>query len=359
MQYGAVFTLSARELLPRDKFGQFNYNDYATTSGMIIELDDRVYANVPIKYSGTPFYIEGCADHFELHEKSLDSDRVIPVNIKVIPQPKYALENLLLKDGTPVRELVMTHNDRTRIMPIHGCAFHCQFCTCNLHNYIESSIEQLDEAVQMAMNDPYIRPIHFLISGGTPNNDDSSYCYIDEVYYYFPHKYDNYEFDIMLAPRGKRPGDHTAESYNYFLQYLFFNCGVKTLSVNIEMNNDRIRREYITDKWEIGIKNYLSFIEQAVKIFGEGTVRSSIIVGIEPKEDTLEAVRQIVSVGGIPTLSAFVPAPGTLMAQYPVPTVEYLYDIIQESNSIAKASGLYLGPTCRKCTHNSMTFEGA
>lgn len=357
MQHGAVFTPSARKMLPKDKFGHINFDDYATTGGMIVEIDGWVYANVPIMFGGTPFYIEWTNNHFFLLDKNCNSNNIVPVNVRVIPQPQYALDNKLLQNDIPVRELIMTHGDRARIMPIHGCAFHCQFCTCNLRNYMEIPLEQIDEAIQVAINDPYIKPRHFLISGGTPENDENSFSYIDSVYRYFPRKYSKYDFDVMLAPRGMKPGEQFSSSYNDFLHYLFEDCGIKTLSVNIEMYNDSIRREYITDKWKIGIKNYLTFIEQAVRIFGEGTIRSSIIVGLEPKEDTLEAVRQICLVGGIPTLSAFVAAPGTLMARYPEPSVEYLYEIAQESNKIARANGMFLGPKCRMCSHNSITFE--
>ena len=358
MQNGAIFTPAARKLMPKDKFGHFNFGDYATTSGMIFELDNFVYANVPIRFNKTPFSVGVNEGKFVLLEKSDGENTILPVALKILPQPRFALENERLEDGTPVRELVMTHGDRTRISPVHGCAFHCQFCTCNMQYYMEIPVSRLDQAVQIALNDPYIRPRHFLISGGTPREEEASFAYIDEIYKYFPRKYSKYEFDIMLAPRGRKISQQNSAGYEDYLKYLHEECGVKTLSVNLELYNERFRRDYVSDKWSIGTENYLLFIEKAVKIFGDRKIRSSILVGIENKEDTLAGVERLAAIGCLPVLSAFVAAPATQMAQHTEPKAEYLYEIVQEAHEIALRYGLVLGPLCRHCTHNSLTYEG-
>ena len=132
---------------------------------------------------------------------------------------------------------------------------------------------------------------------------------------------------------------------------------VTELGVKAEDGSYSIPERYIPDKAAIGRTRYLQFIEDAVTIFGENKIRSSLVVGLEPAEDTLEGVKDLVNCGCLPVLSAFVPAPGTDMANYPAPEVSFLFDLVKRADEIAKASGMVLGPLCRPCTHNSITIE--
>lgn len=274
-----------------------------------------------------------------------------------MPVPKYALDVERLDDGTPVLELVITHADRVRISPVHGCGYRCSFCTSNAAYYKEITCEQLDQAFQIALNDPYNKPRHVLISGGTPNEEADSYAWINSIYRYFPRKYPQFDFDVMLSPRGMMPEQTSTEDYSDFLGYLHDECGVKTLSVNLELYNDKFRERFIPDKAAVGKDNYYKFIRQAVGIFGSKNVRSSLVVGLESEEDTLNGVRELLDCGCLPVLSAFVAAPGTDMANYPAPGVEFLLEIVRKAADMAREANLQLGPLCRPCTHNSLTVE--
>lgn len=353
MQQGAEFAPEARRRMCRSKFGQIAFYDYATTGGIVIELDGRVYANVPVRFQHSDFRIDFGNDEFLLfyHEEKL------PVQVRIIPAPKYALDAVRLEDGTPVRELVMTHADRVRISPVHGCSFHCNYCTCNISVYRELTREQLDAAFRIALNDPYNAPRHVLISGGTPRETEDSYFWLNDIYRYFPNAYPELDFDVMLSPRTLMPGQEVSGGYDGFLRFLHNECGVKTMSVNLELYNEDQRERFIPEKAAIGMKRYELFIKNAVAIFGEGNIRSSLIVGLESPEDTLHGVRMLVDWGCLPVLSAFVPAPGTDGATLPAPEVPFLLDVVERANDIVSRAGSQLGPLCRPCTHNSITWE--
>lgn len=354
MQQGAVFTDDAKKNMCRNRFGQFVFNDYATTGGVVLEMDGRVYANVPVKYGNTPFCIDYADGRFVVKMEEKEA----AVSVRIMPVPQFALNNILLDNGTPVRDLVMTHADRLRISPVHGCSYHCQFCTCNNQRYREIPCEDLNQAVQIALADPYNRPRHILISGGTPDATECAYTYLNEVYRFFPEAYPQYEFDVMLSPRGLRAGDHSVQGYVDFLSYLREECGVQTLSVNLELYNERFRRAYIPDKQKIGMERYRCFIEKAVRRFGKGNVRSSLIVGLEDLEDTKKGVEMLCSLGCTPVLSAFVPDVGTAMASFSAPYVAFLLETVAAASEIAGQYGMEPGPTlCRPCTHNSITNE--
>jgi len=353
MQNGAIFSAEARKHMCRSRFGLITFSDYATTGGVVAVLDERVYVNIPVKFQNTPFSVHNDGENMVL----LYNKKRIDVSFRVIPPPKYALDNTRLEDGTPVRELVMTHADRTRISPVHGCAYHCSFCTCNASLYKEISVAQLDQAFNTALNDPYNKPRHVLISGGTPNAEERSYRWLNEVYRHFPRNYPQYDFDVMLSPRGMLPKMDSDEDYKDFLTFLRDECGVKTMSVNLELYNDSLRERFIPDKAALGKNNYYRFIRLAVELFGSNNIRSSLVVGLEPKEDTLHGVSALLDCGCMPVLSAFVPAPGTDMANYPAPTVEFLMDTVYMANTMAETAGLCLGPICKPCTHNSISVE--
>ena len=353
MQQGAKFSPAARQAMCRNKFGQISFMDYATTGGVVTVIDGRVYANVPVKFQDTPFLLDRRDDRFVLFYEG----NALPNEVQIIPAPKYALDALRLDDGTPIRELVMTHADRVRISPIHGCSYHCSFCTCNTSSYREISCEQLDAAFRIALSDPYNQPRHALISGGTPKETEESFSWLNGIYYHFPTTYPNMDFDVMLSPRCRKPAPHTEEGYVDFLRYLHDECGVKTLSVNLELYNEEYRRRFIPEKAAVGIDNYLTFIRQAVAIFGLNTIRSSLIAGLEPMDDTLRGVQILAENGCLPVLSAFIPAPGTDGATYPAPTPVFLLELVAAADQIAHTAGLPLGPLCRPCTHNSITLE--
>lgn len=353
MQQGAKFTAAARKIMCHSRFGQITFFDYATTGGIVAVLDERVYVNIPVKFQGTLFIVDVFEDKLILKY----DNKTIKISFRIISAPKYALDVERLSDNTPVRELVMTHADRVRISPVHGCSYHCSFCTSNTAYYKEISCEQLDRAFNIALKDPYNKPCHVLISGGTPNEETNSYAWINNIYHYFPHKYPQFDFDVMLSPRGMRSEQTSMKGYDEFLHYLYDECGVKTLSVNLELYNDRFRDRFIPDKATVGKDNYYRFILQAVEIFGEKSVRSSLVVGLESEEDTLNGVRALLDCGCLPVLSAFVPAPGTDMANYPAPSVEFLLETARKANDMAREAKLQLGPLCRPCTHNSITIE--
>ncbi|MFQ5531968.1 MAG: radical SAM protein, partial [Candidatus Nanoarchaeia archaeon] len=101
----------------------------------------------------------------------------------------------------------------------------------------------------------------------------------------------------------------------------------------------------------------LDFIEGAVPIFGEGNVRSLLMVGIEPLEDTLRGVEVLAERGCDPVLSPFRPDPSTPMRNEKPPNVDFLIETYERAKEITgRFSGVKLGPRCIPCHHNTLTF---
>lgn len=243
-----------------------------------------------------------------------------------------------------ITDFVNAHFDRVRINPISGCSFHCAFCSMNEAKYKRNSIEELSCAFEEAIKDKRIT--HVLISGGTPKKEDL--VYLTEIYEYFCKTYPNFDFDVMMTPRGFDSLVDESQYEKYLIHLK--NIGVKGLSVNIEIFNDDMCKKYCPEKFAINKQRYLKFLKLASKIFGKENVRSGLIVGLESKEDTLMAVEEICKCQCMPMLSPYYKYNDIGKS----PSTDYLLDVLKESKQICKKYGVELGPRCAKCKHNTL-----
>ena len=210
--------------------------------------------------------------------------------------------------------------------------------------YKKNSIKSLDEAFQKSMDDKRIT--HVLISGGSPKPQDLPY--LTEVFEHFCKKYPNLDFDVMMTPRGFDSYTDTSQ-YEEYLKHLK-KIGVKGLSINLELYNNKICSKYCKEKFEIGKQNYFKFLSLASKIFGTNYVRSGLIVGLEPLEDTLRAVEEICKCGSMPMLSPYMPYKNIGKA----PSTKLLLETYKETQKILDQYNCPLAPTCPMCRHNTL-----
>lgn len=350
MHQGVRLTESAARILPKGKLNQLVYRDYPTTGGLVIEISRNFFANCAIDFNNRSLY----TINWEAGEYLL-SGKGVQQKVEIHPPPRFALENIKLPSGHPVRTMVMSHADRARISPIFGCDFNCGFCDSPQLPYRKNPISLLDASFKIAIEDDLLTPRHVLISGGTPKKTPTDYQYMNDVYRYFPEKYPDLEFDLMLAPRPKLPGSHTPRNYLNYTNFLK-EIKVAGLSINLELYDDSLRKRFIPEKEEIGLDDYLIFIEKAVESFGPGRVRSCLVVGLESIEKTLSGVEAIAKRGAMPVLSPFIPAAGTLLASRESPHPDFLERLLLESTEIADKYNVELGPKCRPCRHNNLSI---
>jgi hypothetical protein len=87
-----------------------------------------------------------------------------------------------------------------------------------------------------------------------------------------------------------------------------------------------------------------------------GRVRSLLLVGLEPLEETLEAVGELFRRGCDPVLSPFRPDPHTPLQDAPPPTLDFLEEAYDRAIEIVDLHGGALGSQCIPCMHNTLTF---
>lgn len=344
MTNGINISPQTKDYLIKNLGEKFYNDDYVTTTGIMLELGDDVYVTSNMK-STSPYNLVVKDEKLYITKKEgcvVDNQNILFV--KLWAPSKFMIEKTENKFG-PITRFVNAHFDRARINPISGCSFHCAFCSMNEINYRKNTIEEMDEALKYALNQDK-RITHVLISGGTPKKEDLPY--LTQVYEYFCKTYPNINFDVMMTPRGFTSlVDET--QYEDYLKYLK-QIGVSGLSINIELFNDDVCKKYCKEKHEIGREKYLKFLKLASKVFGPMNVRSGLIVGLEEKQDTLEAVEEICKCGCLPMLSPYMPYNGIGTS----PTTEFLIDVLNESMKIIEKYNLKLAPLCKKCRHNTI-----
>ncbi len=319
--------------------------DYASTSGLILVIEGNTWVNAPIidynaSFVNAPTHtLDWDGEQFWLRSESE------PLSAKVWLPP--AFHDRSNRGGIPYVDFGYTHADRLRISPIEGCSMACKFCDLPYKfKYRTKLIADLVDTVACAIADPIQPAAHVLISGGTPRESDVGYLH--DVYDAVLAEFPRLPIDIMMVP-----------IEGVFDPSWLSASGINELSVNIELTNDAIARSLMPHKHRYGLHRYLDFLEQAAGEIGGNRVRSMLMVGLEPIEDTLRGVRLIAERGCVPVLSPFRPDASTPLRDRRPPSKTLLEDVYHRAVEITTNHGVSLGPQCVPCSHNTLTFSEA
>ncbi len=318
--------------------------DYASTTGLILELDDDVWVNAPINdhnpnfVSGSRFVLDYGVDGLCVHGAGLTS------TVRFWPPPRYHGQS---ERFGPLNHFVVTHGDRARLSPVRSCAMTCTFCNIPyddpLDVYGTKPIDALLEAARIAIGDERQPAHHMLISGGTPKRPD--FGFMQELYRRVLQKFPPKTVDIMMVPL---PGLLDLPQLD--------KLGLNEISINIEVFSETSAKQVMRNKYNQGLRFYLDFIEHAAEVLGPGRVRSMLMVGLEPMDRTLDGVAAIAERGGVPVLSPFRPDPATPLRDRKPAGAAELEQTYLRAVDVAASHGAVLGPDCPPCTHNTLSF---
>ena len=339
---GVVATEAARRAMADvSGHGLLTLADYATTSGIPLLLPGDVWVNAPIQ-DHNPNFI---ADPAIALDSSGEGFRLIAGGAEwpAVPTPVPDYAERRNSAGEPHRRYGITHTDRVRVSPVEGCACSCRFCDLSRTvGYATKAVDLMVEAISAALADPICPAKHVLVSGGTPRSAD--YGYLADVYVSVLDAFPTTPVDVMMLPIRGAMNPEALRRH-----------GARELSINLELYGEDARRTLMPEKDAIPMDRWLDFIEEAVAIF-DGNVRSLVILGLEPIEDTVRAVEALAERGCEPVLSPFRPHPATPLAEHRPPTADVLAEAYERSRETAERHGVKLGPKCIPCQHNTLTF---
>lgn len=343
---GIKVSMAARAAIEGEEGRALSTSDYASTSGMALYMGDGIYVNAPI-VDNNPNFVREDDTPYSL-ERDENSGLIVlggeePVPVEYIPVPSYL--DKTNDRGVPYRLLAITHLDRVRISPVEGCAIACQFCNLPYeYKYSKHAVNDLVDSVRVAVEDPVVPAQHVLISGGTPKPED--YGYLNDVYENVAGTFPGLAVDIMMAPAGNLLEPRQLKDF-----------GIHGLSINLELWNRDIAKSKARGKYNIGRDEYLQFLDKAVDVFGPGKIRSLLMVGIEPLDDTLRGVEELAKRGVDPVLSPFRPDPATPLRDEQPPSVELQTQAYLKAREIVdRYDGVVLGPRCIPDQHNTLSF---
>ena len=316
--------------------------DYASTSGITLRLPDDVWVNAPIAQHNPNFV------HAPRHTLDLAGDGFVVRGhlgeFPTVPIPVPDYHDEVNAEGEAYTSYAYTHSDRVRISPVEGCAIACKFCDLPYeYRYRTKRTAGLVDAVDRALKDAALPARHVLISGGLPRTAD--YGWLQEVWSAVAAAFPAIDVDVMMVPA---PGLMDPRALKA--------AGIAGLSINMEMWNTELAARAMPGKAKIGRDQWLRLVEQSVEEFGPGRIRSLLMLGIEPLDDTLSAVEALAERGCDPVLSPFRPDPSTPMRDHPPPTAELMVDAWCRASEIVAKHGVQLGPRCIPCMHNTLTF---
>lgn len=343
MTDGIEVSPAAADALSSNQSKPLTLADYASTSGIALELEGQIWLNAPI-HEFNPNFVDRAPHSLEYEDDTfLVRTESGEFPAQPVPVPNYHNETC---PGTerPYTDYAITHTDRVRISPIQGCKFVCTFCDLPYDKrYEKMALEGLIASIGRALEDQALPAHHVLISGGVPSDDD--WPWLREVYRAVPDAFPEVDVDVMMVPV---PGQLVARE--------LYEAGIHGVSVNLELFDEERSYRIMPHKSKLGPQAWFDFIEEAVEYFGPGQVRSLMMVGIEPLEKTLEGVQALAERGCEPVLSPFRPDPATPLRKLEPPTVDVLEEAYLRSAEIVEANGVKLGPRCIPCMHNTLTF---
>jgi hypothetical protein len=223
----------------------------------------------------------------------------------------------------------------------------CKFCNLPYEfRYRTKRVEGLVDSVRRALADPVQPAHHVLISGGTPKSADVEY--VREVYEAVITGFPDVPVDIMMVPRDDLMDPVWLDE-----------IGVGELSVNLEIYNLELAGKLMRQKAKQGREHYLDYLEKAAGTLGSYRVRSMLMVGLEPVEDTLAGVDAIAARGAVPVLSPFRPDPKTPLRDLQPTGSDRLEEIYLRARDITMGHDVPLGPSCIPCSHNTVTLASS
>lgn len=139
--------------------------------------------------------------------------------------------------------------------------------------------------------------------------------------------------------------------------------GADTLGMHLEVISDEVRKSMMPGKATVPVSYYMDAFDAAVEVFGRGQVSTYIIAGLgDTQSDIVDMCRVLIQRGVYPFVVPFVPIAGTPMESHPVPTSQFMQEVLKPVGAMLREADLLskdMKAGCGKCGACSTlkTFE--
>lgn len=309
--------------------------NYEMFYALDITIDNTICINVPFMVAFSelsPFEIDfdGKSYILKYYDKKVAHVKVRTIDVNA---------NKLTKSGIPYYAISYMGVDRLRIHARAGCHFKnkhigCQFCGIEGGNAY--SIEDIEEVLDTYKKIPELH--HFLVGGGAFDPSDN-FQKVLQIVSYIRNAFKKNIYLMSIPP------------INCAILSQLKKAGVTEVSFNLEIYDREYAKKIMPGKGSIPFERYDAAFRTAVSIWGKnGSVRSALIVGLEPKESTIQGIEYLCHIGVSPILALF--KPDGEMEDYLAPSSDEVLYIWETAEKICKKYQVSLGPSCHYCEDN-------
>lgn len=241
--------------------------------------------------------------------------------------------------------------DRLRIKLIAGCEYKnvglgCRFCNLPLSDK-RFSHQEIEEAL-LHLKQKRLSFRHILIGGGSCLSPD---IWGDVAWLCHYLKSDTYYQDKPISLMSVLPPKEMLPT--------LYEAGLEEVAFNIEVSDEATAQKLMPGKRRQTKAAYYRIFEDAVKIFGIGSVRCALLVGFDQEKPLLDEVRRLAQMNVLPCLSAFRALPNSEFSSAIHPDNASLRRVYDACSNCLAALGTpidELGPKCHACRNNMLAI---
>lgn len=289
LNHGVTLTIDATNYVQR-----LGIMKQAVFDAIDITIFAKIKVNVPISCkfnSFSPFTIDIKGKHLVL---LFEASEITDVTIDLVPD---SLIGMKTSSGIPFEAIANLATDRIRINPAPICIYKkegtgCHFCNLPEHNY-QYNLADIKEVIDYCINNVEFR--HFLIGGGTYSLN-GGWDIIIKIAQYIKSKCSKDIYLMCVPPE------------NVSVLEVLRNAGITEVAFNIEIFDRQLASQIMPAKGSIPYERYVKALRYAVTLWGNtGCVRSLLIYGLDTKENFVNGIEFLCSIGVEPIISIFRP----------------------------------------------------
>lgn len=302
-------------------------------SGLEIVIPGRlkdIWVNVPVLEAfaqRSPYRLVWAGNYF-----IKDDRRGLTYPVRLSPEPAWYSK--FTSRGVPMNQIGVLQGTYLAIYVSNSCGFwhhrpplNCKFCTTGLNVGVNEvafkDVADVVEVARAAKRESGTTFVHFNSGFQSGKDLDRIAPYVKAV---------KSQVGSLIGVQATA----TAELWKYDR---LIDLGTDHFSFCYEFKNPEYFERICPGKAElVGQKTFLRALEYVSKKLGKGTCSGEIIAGIEPIEETMDAIDDIVSLGAFPTVCIFRPTQGSAMENWPSPRFDdmilvfhHLYEACRKS----------------------------
>ena len=281
-----------------------------------------IWMNAPVEEDfaqSSPYYLLPAATGYCI-EDSRNNERY---TVRIPHEPEWCGKKTT--GGTVMSQVCVLQGTYLGVYLSNSCSFWfhnpsvgCKFCTTGLNvgvnEVIQKDVDEVVEVAQAAKDESGVTFIHF--NSGFDGKDRG----LDMVAPYVK---------AIKERVGLLTGVQVTPTPNLWKYDWLVDCGTDHFSFCYEFHNPKFFGDLCPGKEQkLGQKTFFNAIEYTAKKMGKGKVSGEIIAGVEPIQDTLDAIDYITGAGAFPTVCIFRPTLGADMEHYPPPKYEEMRQVM-------------------------------